>query len=634
MCGFVGFYNSLGLHASQGEYLLTLMRDRLMHRGPDDGASWLDAEAGIALSHRRLSVVDLSPAGHQPMISSSGRYILAYNGEIYNHLHLRSQLHSTSSSWLGHSDTETLLAAIELWGIEKALQASVGMFAFALWDRQDRVLSLARDRLGEKPLYYGWQKGVLLFGSELKALRAHPHFEAEINRAVLPLYFRDGYIPAPWSIWKGISKLQPGTWVSFSSRGYQQTPDTKTYWSLADIARKGQAKLFKGSETDCVNALERLLVQSIAGQRLADVPLGAFLSGGVDSSVVVALMQSQSSSAVKTFTIGFEEAGFNEAEHASAVAKHLSTDHTELYVTSDQAQRAIPLLPQIYDEPFGDSSGIPTYLVSQLAKEHVTVALSGDGGDELFGGYSRYSDFHLWYKRMSCIPSGIRSLMSACVRNLSVPATSSTQRRIALLSEVLAANHPISLYQALACHWLPSDDVVQGIGSSNFLMKAAAYAVSLSEPSDFPMFADMMTYLPDDILVKVDRAAMANSLETRVPLLDHRIVEWTWTLPQSLKSRGGHHKWVLRHLLYRYVPKELIERPKMGFGVPIGEWLRGPLRAWAEDLLDPFAMKRVGLLNPTPVQKKWREHLACTHNWQYHLWDVLMFQAWLREQDL
>lgn len=632
MCGLSGFLSPLGFDKEKGETILAAMRDRLAHRGPDDVGSWQDAEAGIALSHRRLSVVDLSPAGHQPMVSHSGRFVIAYNGEIYNHLELRAQLHASPDSWRGHSDTETLLAAIEPWGLEKALQASVGMFAFALWDRQERRLSLARDRMGEKPLYYGWQKGVLLFGSELKALRAHPKFEAEIDRSVLPLYFRHGYIPAPWSIWKGMRKLQPGTWVSFAMSDYQQMPDPKPYWSLAEIARNGQANVYKGTETDCVDTLERLLGQSVTGQRLADVRLGAFLSGGVDSSAVVALMQSQSSSRVKTFTIGFDEAGFNEAEHAKAVAKHLGTDHTELYVTSEQARQMIPLLPQIYDEPFGDSSGVPTYLVSKLAREQVTVSLSGDGGDELFGGYSRYSSFQRWHKRMSWIPYGIRSLMSAGARSVPMSGSTHGQRRLALLTGVLAARHPASLYRALISHWFPKDDVVQSLAEASYWLTSGALVIRLNEPQDHALLADMMTYLPDDILAKLDRAAMANSLETRAPLLDHRIVEWSWTLPQRLKSRCGHQKWVLRQLLYRHVPAELIERPKMGFGVPIGEWLRGSLRAWAEDLLDPCAMEKEGWLKSEPVQRKWREHLAGINNWEYHLWTVLMFQAWLREQ--
>jgi len=555
MCGFVGFFKPLGFDSSLSNAIVKSMGDCLSHRGPDSGGNWLDAGFGIALAHRRLSVVDCSPAGHQPMLSLSGRYVLAFNGEIYNHLELRPQLHTLSNSWRGHSDTETLLAAIESWGLEKALKASVGMFAFALWDRQERTLSLARDRMGEKPLYYGWQKGVLLFGSELKALRAHPQFEAEIDQTVLPLYFRHGYIPAPWSIWKGIRKLLPGTWVSFSTRDHNQMPEPTPYWSLAESARNGQANVFKGSKSDCIDTLERLLGQSIAGQRLADVPLGAFLSGGVDSSAVVALMQSKSNRPVKTFTIGFEEAGFNEAEHAKAVARHLETDHAELYVTSDQARQVIPMLPQIYDEPFGDSSGIPTYLVSKLARDQVTVSLSGDGGDELFGGYSRYSGFQRWHKRMARIPSGMRSLMSFGTRRLPVSAGSRSQRRLALLTGVLEAKHPALLSRALTGHWLPADDVVQSSAEAAYWLTAGALEMKLNDALDHALLADMMTYLPDDILVKVDRAAMANSLETRVPLLDHRIVEWSWTLPQSLKARGSNQKWVLRHLLYRHVPK-------------------------------------------------------------------------------
>jgi len=632
MCGLSGFFSPKGFDKEKGENILNTMRDRLAHRGPDSCGNWLDAEAGIALAHRRLSVVDLSPAGHQPMLSASERYVIAFNGEIYNHLELRSQLYASSKSWRGHSDTETLLAAIESWGLEKALQASVGMFAFALWDRQERILSLARDRMGEKPLYYGWQRGVLLFGSELKALRAHPQFVAEIDRTVLPLYFRHGYIPTPWSIWKGFRKLPPGTWVSFSTQDHDQMPEPTPYWSLAETARKGQGNVFKGSESDCVDTLERLLGQSIAGQRLADVPLGAFLSGGVDSSTVVALMQSQSNRPAKTFTIGFDEAGFNEAEHAKAVAKYLGTDHTELYVTSDQSRQVIPLLPQIYDEPFGDSSDIPTFLISKLAREQVTVSLSGDGGDELFGGYTGYTDFQRWEKRISKIPYAGRKVLSWGLLSLRIAGNTRNQRLLAKLSGALSAQHFASLHRALNVHWLPADDVVQSSAEADYWYTASALDMKLNEPLDHALLADMMTYLADDILVKVDRAAMANSLETRVPLLDHRIVEWSWTLPQNLKARGGNQKWVLRQLLYRHVPKQLIERPKMGFGVPIGEWLRGPLRDWAEDLLDPYSMEKEGWLKSEPVQRKWREHLAGDINWEYHLWDVLMFQAWLREQ--
>ncbi len=633
MCGFAGFFLPGGFALSESKASVISMRDRLVHRGPDDEGVWLDDDAGIALGHRRLSILDLSPAGHQPMVSASGRYVVAFNGEIYNHLDIRRQLgNAGGNAWRGRSDTETLLAAIERWDLGATLEKAVGMFAFALWDRQERSLRLARDRMGEKPLYYGWQGETLLFGSELKALRAHPTFRSEIDRDVLPLYLRHGYIPTPWSIYKGIRKLLPGTWVRFTAARKGQLPDPTPYWSLTEAVAEGQAHPFQGSDADAVDALDQQLGQAIEGQRLADVPLGAFLSGGIDSSTVVSLMQSRSSNPVKTFTIGFGEAGYNEADYAKAVAKHVGTDHTELFVSSDKARDIIPLLPGIYDEPFGDSSGIPTYLVSKLAREHVTVSLSGDGGDELFGGYGRYSTFQRWNARMAGLPSIARRGLRSGLCLLPSSKSHRHRRRQQLMADVLNARHSAELYRALTAHWLPADRVVESADEAKYWFNSAVSAGTLQEPVDHAMLADAITYLPDDVLVKVDRAAMAVSLETRVPLLDHRIVEWAWTLPQRLKARGGHEKWVLRELLYRYVPRELMDRPKMGFGVPIGAWLRGPMREWADELLAPRSMQQAGWLNPQPIQQKWRQHLAGTSQWEYHLWDVLMFQAWLNTQ--
>ncbi len=633
MCGIIGFINPLGSQAVDAKNSLSFMRDHLVHRGPDDGGIWLDADAGIALGHRRLSVLDLSSEGHQPMVSLSRRFVLVYNGEIYNHLYLRDLLRSTFDSWRGQSDTETLLVAIECWGFKKALQATVGMFALALWDRQERKLLIARDRMGEKPFYYGWQKGVLLFGSELKALRAHPAFKHEIDRAVIPLYLRHGYIPAPWSIYKGIRKLLPGTWVSFSTKDHDQMPEPRPYWSLTDVVLNGQSNPFKGSEDEAVNELDRRLNQSIAGQSLADVPLGAFLSGGVDSSTVIALMQTQSSRPVKTFTIGFDETGYDEAVHAKAVAKYLGTDHTELYVTSAQAQQVIPKLSQIYDEPFGDSSGIPTHLVSQLARAHVTVSLSGDGGDELFGGYSRYSGFQRWQKRMASVPSPLRTILSDGLSLISDLGNTRNQRRLALLSGISEAKHPAALYRSLTSHWLPRDGAAQNAEEALYWLTDRALRLNLNELIDHALLADMMTYLPDDILVKVDRASMAVSLETRTPMLDHRIVEWSWSLPQSLKARGAHQKWVLRELLYRYVPKALIERPKMGFGVPIGSWLRGPLKEWAEELLSTKCLVEGGFHAPNEIRMIWKQHLEGKGDYRDMLWIILMWQAFLSNTD-
>ena len=622
----------VGFHFDEANASLAKMRDRLLHRGPDDAGSWLDTEAGIALGHRRLSIIDPSPAGHQPMASLSGRYVLAFNGEIYNHLEIRRQLDSTGHlSWRGHSDTESLLAAIECWGVERTLKASVGMFALALWDRQERTLILARDRMGEKPLYYGWQSGVLLFGSELKALRAHPSFESEIDRDVVPLYLRHGYIPAPWSIWKNIHKLEPGTWISFTAKDFNQFPKPKQYWSLTDEAIKGQSHPYTGTEHDAIDQLERLLKQSISDQMVADVPLGAFLSGGIDSSLVVALMQAQSSRPVKTFTIGFDDSRYNEAEHAKAVAHYLGTDHTELYVTHDLAQQVIPLLPQIYDEPFADHSGIPTFLVSQLTRQHVTVSLTGDGGDELFGGYAHYSTFDKWFKKASRIPCRIREQIAFLLKTLPLSERKRYKRRVQLMIGLLEADHPAAFYNVLKQNWLKGDRILKSLPERPYWNTGRSLDFNFNNHLEHAQITDMMTYLPDDILVKVDRAAMANSLETRVPLLDHRIVEFSLSLSSNLKTRSGHEKWILRELLYKHVPRKLVDRPKMGFSMPLGQWLKGPLKDWAEDLINPAIINEDEIFNPEPIYKKWKEHVDGKAQWDAQLWPILMFQAWIRE---
>ncbi|MDI6748790.1 MAG: asparagine synthase (glutamine-hydrolyzing) [Rhodocyclaceae bacterium] len=644
------------------------MANTLIHRGPDDVGVWVDADAGIALGHRRLAILDLSPAGHQPMVSTSGRYVIAFNGEIYNHLELRKALSKlgaggTAPAWRGHSDTETLLAAFEAWGIEKTLTRCVGMFALALWDRETRTLTLARDRIGEKPLYYGWVRGALVFGSELKALRAYPGFDNVIERRALALFMRHNYVPAPWSIFENIWKLPPGCYVQFAAA--ELTPgaspsgrgEVKPYWSLREVAEAGLPDPFTGSEAEAVVELERLLLQSIAGQMVADVPLGAFLSGGIDSSTVVALMQAQSSRPVKTFTIGFHEGEYNEAEHAKAVARHLGTDHTELYVTPDEAMAVIPKLPALYDEPFADSSQIPTFLVAQLARRHVTVSLSGDGGDELFGGYNRYFWTRSIWRRLTQIPMGLRRALAKML--VALPAARwnaffaatrpllPQRYRVSLagdkmhkLAELVTLDSPQAVYRYLVSHWKhPAQELVQGATEPPTVLQTtdgwpkALHTDSMGEGlEELMMFLDQLTYLPDDILVKVDRAAMGVSLETRVPLLDHRVVEFAWRLPLRFKIRDGQGKWLLRQVLYRYVPKELIERPKMGFGVPLDQWLRGPLREWAEDLLSEERLKREGFLHPAPVRHKWQEHLSGRRNWAYYLWDVLMWEAWLESQ--
>jgi asparagine synthase (glutamine-hydrolysing) len=655
MCGFAGFFTPLSNASDERlNVSATHMANALLHRGPDDCGIWVDSEVGIALGHRRLSIVDLSPQGHQPMLSACGRFVIAFNGEIYNHEIIRRELDTLHAcpSWRGHSDTEVMLAAIAHWGVVEAIKRSIGMFALALWDRKERVLHLIRDRLGEKPLYYGWMGDVFLFGSELKALRAHPAWGGEINRDALAALMRHNYIPAPYSIYKGIFKLLPGTILSLSFDGAAKnrfcTP--MPYWSVEEVAESGVANPFSGTEEDAIEHLDGLLRQSVRQQMVADVPLGAFLSGGVDSSAVVALMQAQSDRPVKTFTIGFHEAGYNEAEHAKAVAQHLGTEHTELYVTPEQAMAVIPRLPTLYDEPFADSSQIPTFLVSQLARQHVTVSLSGDGGDELFGGYNRYFWGRDIWKRIGWMPSEMRVLIGKMLKGVSPqrwddifarlgPLLPSKLRqripgdKLHKLAEILGARQPEEMYQGLVSHWKDPDAlVIDGHEPPTVLTDRSQWA-DLEDFSHRMMYLDTMTYLPDDILAKVDRASMGVSLESRVPLLDHRVVEFAWRLPLSMKIRNGQGKWILRQVLYKYVPKELIERPKMGFGVPIDSWLRGPLREWAEDLLDEGRLRREGYFHPEPIRVKWLEHLSGKRNWQYHLWDVLMFQAWLENQN-
>jgi asparagine synthase (glutamine-hydrolysing) len=645
MCGIAGYLiKNASREREDSSAVLKRMADTILSRGPDDFGVWHD-DSGIGLAHRRLSILDLSPAGHQPMHSFSGRYVIAFNGEIYNHLDLRNALNHTN--WRGHSDTETLLAAFEEWGIEATLKRAIGMFAIALWDRQTRQLTLARDRLGEKPLYYGWQGSGLwssfLFGSELKALKAHPAFSAEIDRDALCLLMRHNYIPAPHSIYRGISKLQPGTFLTVSLD--RREPIFHTYWSLADVAVSGNRNRFMGATEQAVDELEVLLKSAVRQQMVADVPLGAFLSGGIDSSTVVALMQAQSAQPVKTFTIGFNEAGYNEAVHAKAVARHMGTDHTELYVMPQQALDVIPDLPKLYCEPFSDPSQIPTFLVSQLARQKVTVSLSGDAGDELFAGYNRYRIA----PRIASIPFGIRSFLQSAIYCFSPTAWNQFLRLLQSFAPrslrqanvgdklhkgagVLGSRTIDELYLGLVSHWEPQDVVLGGNEPKTYLRGNRPHLDGLDDVQRM-MALDAMTYLPDDILCKVDRAAMAVSLESRVPFLDHRVVEFAWLIPQSLKMRDGVGKWILREVLYRYVPKELIERPKMGFGVPIDSWLRGPLKDWAEELLDEGRLRREGYFNPKPIRQKWAEHLSGKRNWQYHLWDVLMFQSWMDQQN-
>lgn len=651
MCGFSGFLGHCSVSANDWPVLLERMGRAIAHRGPDDAGVWADVDAGIGLVHRRLSIVDLSPAGHQPMVSASGRYVIAFNGEIYNHQDLRTELakvgagRTAANAWRGHSDTETLLAGFDAWGIERTLQHCVGMFAFAVWDKFERELLFARDRLGEKPLYYGVQNGVLLFGSELKAIKVHPSFVGEIDRAALALQMRHNYVPAPYSIYQGIRKLPAGSVLRVKTGAAPGNPTP--YWSLCEVVASAKNQPFAGSDADAVNTLEARLLAAVALQMKADVPLGAFLSGGVDSSAIVALMQVQSPRPVRTFTIGFNEAGYNEAVHAKAVAKHLGTEHTELYVEPWQALEVIPRLPAIYDEPFSDSSQIPTLLVSQMTRQHVTVSLSGDGGDELFGGYSRYRRAAGIWRKLAPLPDFARAGLAGVIRSLPVAAwnrlaapilpmlpvrSRNVGDRAHKFAALLEQNDPSAFYRGFLSHWANTDDIVLYGDEPSDGFDSGDSAAGIIGYFEAMMLSDTLNYLPDDILVKVDRAAMGVSLETRVPLLDHRVVEFAWRLPLHMKVRNGQGKWILRHVLYKYLPKELIERPKMGFGAPIESWLRGPLRDWAESLLDESRLRNEGFFNPDLIRQKWVEHLSGLRNWQYHLWDVLMFQAWLEQE--
>ncbi len=646
MCGLAGFVQSGGLSVEPAQRTLKSMGAAIAHRGPDDTGLWLDCASGIGLSHRRLSVVDLSVAGHQPMVSGSGRYVIVFNGEIYNHLAVRRSLEAlgTAPNWQGHSDTETLLAGFDAWDIQSTIEMSIGMFAFAVWDRHTRMLTLGRDRMGEKPVYYGWQGDVFLFGSELKALRAHPAFKAEVDRNALALLMRHNCIPAPYSIYQGIAKLQPGCLLTVSLN--KREPRVVPYWSAKQVVESGLALPFAGSANEAVNSLEILLKDAVGQQMMADVPLGAFLSGGVDSSTVVALMQAQASRPVRTFSIGFHDELYNEAEHAKAVAKHLGTDHTELYVTFQDALDVIPRLSSLYDEPFADSSQIPTYLVSNMARQHVTVSLSGDAGDELFGGYNRYILTSRMWKKLSLLPVSIRSLIAWAITRASPRNWNAMAKALFPVlpdkygtvnwgdylhkgAGVMASSSVPELYRGVVSHWPdPAALVIGAIEPATVLTDITRQPATNSDIERM-MALDMLSYLPDDILTKVDRAAMGVSLETRVPFLDHRVVEFAWRLPLELKICEGVGKWILRQVLYKYVPKELIERPKQGFGVPIDSWLRGPLRDWSEELLSEKRLRQEGFFNPAPIRQKWSEHLSGKLNWQYHLWDVLMFQSWL-----
>lgn len=627
MCGVSGFLLSRQLSKAEPTSLQCMIA-AISYRGPDDSGTWYNEKQGIALGHTRLAIVDLSSAGHQPMTSAGDRFVIAFNGEIYNHLDLRDQLKSQGSapSWRGHSDTETLLACFSVWGVEATLKATVGMFALALWDKQEQQLTLARDRLGEKPLYWGWCGDTLLFGSELKALKAHPDFNAEVDRGALSLLLRYNYIPAPYTIYQSIEKLPAGQYVQIKKGQLRADVQLKAYWQLNRSIELGLANPFSGTDTQATDLLEQMISQAVSGQMLADVSLGAFLSGGVDSSTVVALMQQKSKQPVRTFAIGFDEPGYNEAEYAKEVAQHLGTDHTELYVSAQDALDLVPHLPDIYCEPFADSSQLPTFLVSRMAKQHVTVALSGDGGDELFGGYNPYQFAPRVWGKLQLLPLPLRQIACRLLSGLPLP------EKFAKLLRVLPAKDKEQFYQILMSHWDYPEQLVIGGKEYPTLINSTELWPKTDSFEHWMMAMDASQYMTDDILVKVDRAAMANSLETRVPLLDHRVVELAWQLPIHMKIRDGVGKWVLREVLYRHVPREMIERPKKGFSVPLGQWLRGPLKDWAEALLNKQRLEQEGYFNSVIVRRVWSDHLQGRRDHSLKLWSILMFQAWLEKQ--
>jgi asparagine synthase (glutamine-hydrolysing) len=648
MCGFAGLLSTAGFTRDELVDHARRMIAPIAHRGPDDSGVWADEQAGIAFGFRRLAILDLSPHGHQPMRSPSGRFVIAFNGEVYNFGDLRHELESHGYGFLGHSDTEVILAAFEQWGIHEAVQRFVGMFAIAVWDAHRRELTLARDRLGKKPLYVYSEPGLITFGSELKALIAGPSFDRSIDRTALASYLRYLYVPSPKTIFQRAIKLRPAHMLEVANPKLP-LPTPKCYWSLQDAALNGLTNPLSGNEAEAIDAVETLLADAVRCRLRSDVPLGALLSGGIDSSTVVALMQEASTRPIKTYTIGFREEEFDEARHAARVASYLGTDHSELLLTAGDAHSLVPRLTEIFDEPFADPSQLPTLLVSQLARQDVTVALCGDGGDELFGGYNRYVYGARVLRRVQWIPRAVRQPVGASLGRVPAPTWDRMHRlgaavlpgvpqehfgeRVHKLGHLLNAASTADMYRSLLSAWqrpedLLSEDVLADAPSCDDLNR---HVLDGGEPAhllDKMMLADQLMYLPDDLLAKIDRTSMAVSLEVRAPLLDHRLAELSWRLPRPLKVRGALGKWVLRQVLYRRVPRELVERPKMGFSVPVDRWLRGPLRLWAESLLSPAALRATGLLNEAEIGCAWSDLQEGRRPAGAPLWAVIMFQAW------
>jgi asparagine synthase (glutamine-hydrolysing) len=636
MCGIAGFLASENLPFSRVETTIEAMTATIAHRGPDDSGTWIDAQAGVALGHRRLSILDLSPQGHQPMASEDGRYMIVFNGEVYNFGALRKQLEPSGHRFRGGSDTEVVLAAIQEWGLRAAVARFIGMFAFALWDQRERKLFLARDRLGIKPLYYGWADNDFVFGSELKVLTAHPTFDRSINRDALCSFFRFKYVPTPYAIYLRARKLSPGNIAVIDwspNRRSATDPEQITYWSALEYWQAGVTNPWRGGDEEAVATLESLLQDAVAQRMIADVPLGAFLSGGIDSSLVVALMQARSGRPVKTFTIGFQEQEYNEAPFAREIAAHLGTDHTELYVGPTDLLEVIPKIPKYWDEPFSDSSQIPTFIISELTRQHVTVSLSGDGGDELFAGYRRYIWASHW-RYIRTIPLFFRKLVARGIRHFPEKALrrfGAVAPKIRGRADLLASRRFQDFYLYLMSHHKAPQQLVNG-GSELLTDFSVPLSDSLGDLFRRMTYLDLVNYLPDDILTKVDRASMAVGLEARVPILDHRVVELAAQLPTSLKVRNNQGKWILRRVLDKYVPRRLYDRPKKGFAVPIDRWLRNELRDWASDLLNGRKLRESGYLNVAAVDAMWAEYLAGRGDWYYYLWDILIFQEWIESQ--